>query len=97
MEEVSRLPWAQVENSDIWKDVVKPHLEDKIRDINWRQYQATSPQELLVLQGELRATMDLISQPNTEREMVDINDLMERELPDGTGRATRTRFRRSAR
>jgi hypothetical protein len=91
----SRYLWAQVENSDIWKDVIRPHLEDKIKDINYRMYQATEADERSVLQGELIATMDLLNQPRTETEMADINALMERDLPDGSGR--RTRFRRSAR
>lgn len=91
----SRYLWAQVENSDIWKDVIRPHLEDKIKDINYRMYQATEADERSVLQGELIATMDLLNQPRTETEMADINEIMQRDIPDGSGR--RARFRRSSR
>src|ERR1700722_6239931 len=90
-----RYLWAQVENSDIWKDVIRPHLEDKIKDINYRMYQATEADERSVLQGELIATMDLLNQPRTETEMADINEIMQRDIPDGSGR--RARFRRSSR
>ena len=93
--QTSRFLWAQVESSDVWKDVIKPHLEDKIKDINWKMYEAALPDERAILQGELRATLDLLNQPNVELEMADINSLMEREVPDGPGR--RNRFRRASR